>query len=444
MLRHQTLRALIDWSYDLLTEKEQILFRRIAVFTGGWTLQAVEAVCSGGDVGEGEVLDLLAYLVDKSLVMVEGEGGRYRLLETVRQYADERLTQSGEGDATRSRHLAFVLAFAEKVASETLGPGLAAGLERLDLERENILSAHGWCLRMEGGAEQDFRLVHAIKHYWFIRGLLNLGHRVAVEALANPGGQTTSIARCKALWVAGQICCGMGRYEEALHYLQESLQTARVLGNARMVVSVLNTLALAALGLGDRVAARLHCQEALDLANQLGNKRQIAVVSNALAEIYRLEGELDAAEPLYGRTVVLGRELGDHEAAAIGVVNLAMVAIEQGAAGRARALLGEGLTIAEQTGSKTAGQSALEVSAGLAALAQDWERAARFYGVAERLAGNAGSQRAPADDAFLRPLISKTREALGDERFASSHASGRELNFEEAMAEARAWLANGS
>ena len=120
----------------------------------------------------------------------------------------------------------------------------------------------------------------------------------------------------------------------------------------------------------------MHSQEAFDLASRLDNKRGLAVASNALAQIHRLEGELDAAEPLYEQTVALSRELGDREAAAVGFLNLAMVAIERGAADRARALLGEVLTIAEQTGSKPAGQSALEVSAGLAALAEDWEHAA--------------------------------------------------------------------
>jgi non-specific serine/threonine protein kinase len=438
--RQQTLRAAIDWSHDLLTEKERILFRRLAVFSGGWVLEAAEAVCSGGDVGGDEVLGLLADLVDKSLVMVETERARYRLLETIRQYADERLVRSGESDATRSRHLAFFLAFAEKVAPELLGSEQAAVLQRIDLDRENILSAHGWCQRMEGGGEHDYRLVHAIKHYWFMRGLLDLGHRVTVEAVSRSDGQTTGIARCKALWVAGQISCFMGRYEEAPRYLQESLHAARGLDDRGMVVSVLNLLTLTALGQGDRATARVHCQEALNLANELGNKRQIASASNAMAQIYRLEGELDAAEPLYDRTFVLGSELGDRDMAAVGLLNLAMVAIERGAAGRARDLLGEVLTIAERTGSNPAGQSAVEVSAGLAALAGDWERAARFFGMAERQAGTSGFHRDPADEAFLRPLMSKTQEALGDSRFASSHASGRALNFEEVIAEARAWL----
>ncbi|MET0917912.1 MAG: adenylate/guanylate cyclase domain-containing protein, partial [Burkholderiales bacterium] len=246
--RHQTLRALIDWSYDLLTESEGILFRRLAVFSGGWTLEAAEAVCSGDAVDESDVLNILTDLIDKSLVIVVAEGDRYRLLETVRQYADERATQSGESDATRSRHLAFFLALAEKLAPELLGPEQAVALKRLDLERENILSAHGWCLRMEGGAEPNCRLVHAIKQYWFIRGQLNLGHRVTLEAVQNAQGPTTGLSRCKALWVAGQIACVMARYDEAPLYLEESLQLARALGDSRMVVSVLNYLALAALG----------------------------------------------------------------------------------------------------------------------------------------------------------------------------------------------------
>jgi hypothetical protein len=162
-----------------------------------------------------------------------------------------------------------------------------------------------------------------------------------------------------------------------------------------------------------------------------------------LAQIYRLQGQLDAAEPLYKRTIELARELEDREVAAVGFLNLAMVAIARGSAGDARPLLGEVLGIAEQTGSKPAGKSALEVSVGLAALAGDWSRAARFYGIAERQSGFTGIRRDPADDAFLQPLISRTREALGEAAFAASHASGYALDFEEGIAEARAWLAAG-
>ena len=440
--RQQTLRALIDWSYDLLTEQERVAVRRrLAVFAGGWTLEAAEAVGSGDGVDRSEVLDLLADLVDKSLVMMQAGGGRYGLLETVRQYAQERLSMSGESDAVRKRHLDFYLAFVEKAGVGLAGPEQPAFLQQLDVDRENVLAAHAFCIHNAAAADSGYRLVHAIRLYWFTRGLLNLGHRVTVEAVSIPAVALASISRCKALWVAGQICSAMGRYEEAQTYLQESLSMARALDDLRMVVSVLNVLGLAALGQGDRGAARLHSVEALTLASKLDNKRQIAVASNALAQIHRLEGELDAAEPLYARTVALAREMGDSEAAAVGLLNLAMVAIERGAAKRARSLLLEVLTITEQSGSKRAGQCALEVSAGLAALREDWAQAARFYGVAERQTAYTGIRRDPADEAFLRPLMSRAHDALGEAAFAASQASAQALTYEQVIVDARAWLA---
>jgi non-specific serine/threonine protein kinase len=439
--RQQTLRALIDWSFDLLTEKESALFQRLAIFAGGWTMEAAEAVGSGGEIEPSEILDLLAGLVDKSLVIMEASGGRYGFLETVRQYAQEGLAMSGEGEAVRKRHLDFYLTFAEKAGAGLAGPEQPAFLKQLDLDRENVLAAHASCVQIDGAADCGYRLVHAIRHYWFIRGLLNLGHGVTVEALSLPGGSPTSISRCKALWVAGQLCNAMARYQEAERYLQESLNIARVLDDQRMVVSVLNLLGFAALGQGDRQAARRYCAEALVLAKKLDNKRQIAVVSNALAQIHRLDGELDAAEPLYQRAAELARELGDSESAAVGLLNLAMVAIERGTAQRARSLLLEVLTITQESGSKRAGQCALEVSAGLAATREDWEHAARFYGVAERQTADTGSIRDPADDAFLRPLMSKTRDALGDAAFADAQQSASSLTYEQGIAEARVWLA---
>jgi predicted ATPase/class 3 adenylate cyclase len=439
--RQQTLRALIDWSFDLLTEKERVLFRRLSVFAGGWTLEAAEAVASDDEVDEAIVLDLLADLVDKSLVMVDAEGGRYGLLETVRQYAQERLADSREGEAMRKRHLDFYLTFAEKAGPGLTGPEQPVFLKQLDLDRENILAAHAYCVHTAGEIENGYRLVHAIKFYWFTRGLLNLGHRVTVEAISTPAAPATSLARCKALWVAGQLCSWMGLFDEAQKYLQESLEMARELHDLRMVVSVLNMLGFTALGLGDRSAARQHCEEALVLAGKLDNKRQIATTSNALAQIHRLDGELDSAESLYERAVALARDLGDRELAAVAFLNLAMVAIERGAADRARSLLLEVLAIAEQTGSKQAAQSALEVCAGLAAQRENWNDAARFCGAAERQAGDTGIHRDPADDAFVTRWMTKARTALEEPAFAASQTSGHALTYEQSIADARAWLA---
>jgi predicted ATPase/class 3 adenylate cyclase len=440
--RQQTLRALIDWSYDLLTEPERILLRRLPVFAGGWTLEAAEAVTAGGDLDRADVLDLLTQLVEKSLVALEAAGERYRLLETMRQYAEERLNDSDEESAVRTQHLDYYLDLAEKARPELAGPNQGVWLSRLDLERENVLSAHRWCDRAVGGAEMGLRLINAVKFYWFNRGLLGLGHRVTVESLARPGAQGRNFARSRGLFDAGQLASHMGRYEEAKRYLDESLAIAREIGDQRRVAFVLQPLGFASMGLGDLRAARGYLEEALALAQQQGNKREIAAALNVLAQLHRMEGALDIAEPLYERGLALARELGDRESIAIGLLNLAMVSIGRGAGDRAREMLQDALTIAEEIGSKRESQSVLEISAGLAGLREDWPQAARFFGAAEAQAAETGLHRDPADEAFLAPWVAKARKVLGPAAFTAAEAAGRALSFVEANAEVRAWLFN--
>ena len=441
--RQQTLRACIDWSYDLLSEPERALFRRLAVFAGGWTLEAAEAVGAGDAIEKTDVLDLLTHLVDKSLVALDADGDRYSLLETVREYAEERLDAAGEGHAVRTRHLDFYLALAEKARPELVGPHQAMWLARLDLERENLLSAHDWCDSAAIGAGAGLRLVYSMRPYWINRGLLGLGHRVTVEALARAGAQDRNVARCRALFDAGQLGCFMGRYAEAQGYLEESLAIAREIRDGQRIAAALQPLAFACLGQGDLATARKHLDEALALAQNLGNKREIATALNGLAQVHRREGNLDAAEPLYGQALVLSRELGDREHIALSLLNLAMVSITRGSSDRAREMLVDGLAIVRETGSKPAGQSVLEVSAAQAVLCADWARAARFYGAAEALTGQTGLQRDPTDEAFLVPLIEKARTAQGAAAFAADEAAGRALSYDVVMNEVRAWLTAG-
>jgi tetratricopeptide (TPR) repeat protein len=232
----------------------------------------------------------------------------------------------------------------------------------------------------------------------------------------------------------------MGRYQEAQGYLEESLEIARKADDKRTMASVMHILTLASLGQGDRAAARYHSEAALELACELGDSRRVAVASNALAQLNRLEGKLDEAEQLYLQTVSFGREQGDREMTAIGMLNLAMVAVARGAAGRARELLVDAISIATETESTQARQSALEVTAGLAAALGEWERSARFFGAAEARKQSTGIKNDPADDAFLQPFVAEVRAALGESGFTAAEASGRTLGFLEAVAEARAWL----
>jgi len=438
--RQQTLRALIDWSYNLLTGAERALLRRLAVFAGGWTLEAAENVACGGNLDKSEVIEVLTNLVEKSLVLLEPAEQRYRLLETVREYAQEQLQQSGEERDVRTRHLAFYLAFTEKARPELNGPDQGSWLRRLDLDRENILLAHAWCDHAKEGAEWGLRLVESMRPYWFSRGLLGLRHRLAVEALQREGAQVPNQARCLGLFSAGQACCFMGRYADAEVFLSASLSIARDIQNHERVEAVLELLGMVAFAQGDMVAARGHLEEARALAQRTGNQRQLAAALNGLAQVYRAEGNLDAAQPLYTEFLALARALGDRENIAIGLLNLAMVSIGRGNSDGVCSALLDALAIADEIGFRPAGQSVLEVSAGLAALFEQWERVADFFGVAEAQTEQTGLHRDPADEAFLLPLVTRARTALGGGAFAAAENAGRRRPYLEAIEDVRLWL----
>ncbi|MBK6337020.1 MAG: tetratricopeptide repeat protein [Betaproteobacteria bacterium] len=438
--RQRTLRVLIDWSVDLLAETERRLLRRLSIFAGGWTLEAAESVGAGDGIDAGDVLELLSALVEKSLVVMDAEGERYRLLETVRQYAQERLQEAGEAVSVRDRHLAFYLAFAEAAQPELAGPEQGRWMARLDVDHENLLAAHAAADRAAGGAELGLRLVRALRRYWIHRGLGALGYRLTVEALARAGGPGHDLARYRGLFGAGQFAHSMGRYADAQRHLDQAAAIARGMGDTTLVAKVLQPLGLAGLGAGDFDLARRHLDEALDLARGLGDKRELLAASSALAQLHRMDGRLDTALLLSRDALALARELGDRLSVAMGLLNLAMVSIDCGSGKEARAMLSEVLAIVEEIGSKPAAQSALEVCAALAALGEDWETAACLFGAAEAQAAQTGLQRDPADAAFLRPRMARAQEALGAAGFAAAATAGRALADDEAMRRARASL----
>ena len=438
--RQQTLRASIDWSYDLLDVAERVLLRRLAVFAGGWTLEAAEAVCAGGDVDRDAVADLLTHLVDKSLVEFDRTAGRYRLLETVRQYAMELLVASGEADGLRTRHLRFFVALAERARAEMTGPEQALWLAGMDLERPNLLAAHAWCDQVAEGAELGLRLAYCVKGYWVNRGLMQLGYGLTVEALKRARAGDRSSTHCAALFNAGQLAYFMGRYAEARGYLEESLAIARELGDAYRISQPLQPLGGACLGQGDLATARRHLEEALQRARSLGEQREIAAALNALAQLQRVEGSLDVAETLFDESIAIARQRGDSESIAIGMLNRAMISISRHDSAAASRMLQEVLAINREIASKAVGQSVLEASCGLAANVSAWPLAARWYGAAEVQSALTGLHRDPADEAFLAPRVAVVRSVLGEAAFAAAEKAGRELTYEAAIAEASEWL----
>jgi predicted ATPase/class 3 adenylate cyclase len=372
--RQQTLRALIDWSYDLLSEAERTLLRRLSVFAGGWTLAAAEAV--GSDqwtVGSGvkgmdqggidsaglptahcllptDVLDLLTSLVDKSLVTYDDQGGegRYRLLETVRQYARDRLLDAGEA-GVRSRHLEFFVRLAEQAEPELKGPDQVAWLDRLEREHDNLRAALAWSRE---AVENGLRLGGALAEFWAVRGYWTEGQEQLAGLLALQGTQARTTARARALHGAGLLAWQQGGLGAARALLEESVAISRELGNPEDIARTLVTLGLAAHFDGDDVAARAQLEESLRIFRELRVKTGIAGALDGLGLVSHNRGEYGAARPLLEECLALSREVGNRQGIAGALGTLGAVARRQEPYEAARALLEESLALFRELGDK--------------------------------------------------------------------------------------------
>jgi non-specific serine/threonine protein kinase len=433
--RQQTLRASLDWSYDLLTPEEAVILRRLAVFAGGWTLEAAETVAAGGSVKARDVLELLSRLVEKSLVDIDAYGERYRLLETVREYALEKLTAAGELHEVRARHVDYFVDFAVLARSKVTGADEAHWVHRLDQELENILAAHA-----VADGDRGLRLASSLKHYCINRGLVALAHQLASEALAQ--APERSLARCQALFDAGQMGILLGRHQESRAYLEESMSIAEELGNRTRVALALQPLGSVCLALGDVAAARRHLQVGLAMALESGKDREIAAALNVLGQLHRINGDTETAAKLYREAVAYGRRIEDRETVALTLLNLAMASTDAEIPERASMVL-EAIMLGHEVGSRYVGQCALDVCAGIMAIARSWSCCARLYGAAQSQSQKTGMRRDAADEAFLAPLVERARAELAT-GYEAAETTGRSLSYEDAIADARACLAEVS
>jgi predicted ATPase/class 3 adenylate cyclase len=435
--RQQTLRALIDWSYELLEESERAVLAQLSVFAGGWTLESAEAVCECG-VPE-DVLDLLERLVEKSLVIHDAVAGRYRMLETVRQYAHERLVESGTASAVRSRHAGHFCALAAAAERGLIGAETAHWLQVLDAERENILAVFARGSEPSAATIVRLQLAVHLKRYWLHRGLLRLGLQVTVDALEDCGDAPAS-ERNAALFAAGQLEYLVGHHSQARRYLEESLALTRAAGDESSTAAVLQSLGMAAQGEGDLATARRHLEEAVRCAQAGSNPRRIAAAMNALGQLELEASNLEKAEPLLQAVATTSRDVGDEETLAIALLNIAMTRILRGSHEAARPLLQETATIAERLGSGHLEKCLLDICAGFAAEVREPARAARFYGAAEMRARQTGFTREAPDEAFLRPLIQRVRGELGAARFEQETAQAALLEDRVLSQEVRSFL----
>ena len=452
--RQRTLRAALEWSHSLLSAEQQKVFRRLGVMSGPFGLDASQQVAAGGAIDAWAVLDHLGALVEKSLIAVEhDEVGemRYRMLETMRQFALERLAESGEQHATRERHLSCFLALAEQAKAQLTGPRQGAWLNRLDQDRDNLLGAHAWCDHAEQGAERGLRLVNSLMRYWLSRGLLVQGHHAYGAALARPrdgGEQKRGLhadaydrLRCEGLLHAGSLCAYRNLDVDAEALLRNSVSIARAGGFSDLLANALSKLGFVCLSLHDRTTARTFMEESLALARQFGDAAALVnQAATSLAELERVEGHHEAAAALYEEGLIQTRVNGDRLRTMIGLNNLAMVAVVSGAAPRVRAMLIESLAISDELGSRRGRLVVMEVCAGLAAYLGQWPLAARFDGAADTHTVQMGRRRDIADAAFLAPFTDRARAALGTAGYAAAQAEGRALSYDEAVAAMQHWL----
>jgi predicted ATPase/class 3 adenylate cyclase len=473
--RQRTLRGAIAWSHALLDEGEQVLFARLSVFSDGCALEAVEAICDTvGDLFI-DVLEGLSSLLDKSLLRQTEraeEEPRFVMLETIREYARERLEVSGEAEEIRRVHAEYFLALAEQGASEQHGPEETVWLERLDLEHDNMRAALSWMLESEE-AEPGLRLSGALWRFWWMRGHYSEGRRWLEEALAKDG--RPSAARAKALEAVGWLADDQGDIDRAVEAAEEGLSlSARVEIESSITASFLRMLGSAAYVHGDHEqAARLY-EESLALSREASDERGVASSLLQLGNVSGDRGNHEEAKTFYEEGLALSRKLddkallasalisvgaefllqGDHERGAMlneeaaelyrergnrghlqyALDNLGWAALLRGNLQQAEVLHRESLALSRQLGDKLVAAEALEGLACSASARGEAEPVARLFGAAEAQREAVGYRQEPREHALRQPYLGAARTRLSKARWNAAWAEGRRLGFEEAIA----------
>jgi non-specific serine/threonine protein kinase len=431
--RQRTLRSTIDWSHDLLTSAEQAMLSRVSVFAGGWLLAAAEQVCTGDGIAEAEVIDLLAALVDKSLVVTGEHDGatRYRLLETVRQYAQDRLRERGEEAASRSRHLAFVMSLVHEAWGALRGPGAEVWLGRLDAEHDNLRAALAWSIAAE--PQKGLELAGLLYRFWFIRGHLSEGREWLTRVLDATPRHAATEQRARALCNAGILSRTLGDHAEAQRLHEDSLALNRKLNDVRGIATNLGNLAIAAMDQLRFADAESLWQEAVTIVRAVGDRVLLAVLLANLGYLSHLRGHDSAARPLFEESLSIHREFGDRSGEALALGALGMVEFSQGDPRLGEQLVAKSLAIFSELGVRISLVQSLESLGLIAAAGEVPQRAASILGAAQRLREEMGAPLPPYDEPFYRRAVTAARSALGDSVFDAAWNEGREMTLEGAV-----------
>jgi predicted ATPase len=432
--RQQTLRALIDWSYDLLSETEKALLRRLSVFVGGWTLEAAEKVCAGEEIDEWELLNMLTALVDKNLVVYEEqhEEARYRLLETVRQYVQNRLQENVAVDAVRTLHLNYYLRVAEETETKLRGPDQVAVLARLEAEHDNLRAALDYC-KEAGYGEIGLRLAGAVWRFWYTHGHAPEGRQRLMDALACSGASAPTELRAKALNGLAGMVLFLGDYATAQALLGESLVIRRALEDVSGVAIALNNLGIIAQRLGDADATASRYEEALAISRDHGDVKMVAEILGNLGYAAFSQRDYLAARAYNEECLVLSRQLGDMVGTAIALDNLGDVARVSGEYAQAHSYHAEALTIAAAIGDQRLVAQCLEGLGRLAIEQGSADRAVRLFAFENNLRQTLSSPQPDAEQQQQDGYIVEARSALTLERFEQARSEGIVMSLEQVI-----------
>lgn len=405
--RQRTMWATLDWSHELLSEEERVLFRRLSVFIGGFSLKAAEAVGASGRILAKNVLGILGQLVEQSLVVAKpgqkGSGVRYGMLEPVRQYAWEKLQESREAEEIKRRHFAHFLGLAEEAdqiyglltGTKLTGAEGEAWMDRLEREHDNLRTALGWA-KERGEVEAGLHLVGALSWFWWTRGYFVEGHNWAEHFLEKPvrGDPSASDgARAKALLGAGMLSYGRGEILRSIGLLEEGLAAYRRLRDQAGTAAILAELGKVVRAQGSDDRAQELSKEGLRLSRLLGDNRSAAISLLTQGHIARRRGELDRSTDLFGQALALWKKLEDRRGIAYSLCNLGVAALERGEAGHALELHEESLRLYEAIQDKAGRAYALINLGDVARSLGDEGRAVSLYEVALALHKELGIER---------------------------------------------------
>jgi non-specific serine/threonine protein kinase len=435
--RHQSLETAIRWTYDSLGAGERALMDGLAIFTGSWTLTAAASVCAPAE-SELAVLDAITSLVEQSLVAVAPPCSavtRYRLLDTLRGFAHERLRESGRLAELEARHFDYFLGLAEDAEPRLWGPEQASWSERLEADHPNLQSALAWARGRPEREIDHLRMAGALARFWTERGHLGTGREALTSALLSPGAEDSPI-RARALLGASTLAIYQSDHAQARAWGSSALERYRRLGERVGIARTLVTLGIVAHEVSDYAAAESCYRESLELFRELGDGRGEAHALNNLGAITWRQGRWDEARRLHREALTHAEPARDPGLRALALTNLGFVAHHLGHATEAVACLAEALALVREHRLMRHAASTVEAAAAVLAGQRESVRAARLYAAADQHRREVGNRQEPAWRKAHLPTMEAIARDLGAERLEAESAKGRALGLTKAIEEA--------